>query len=88
MLIACRWVTDLVDHWGLRLFLGTGLCAVIMYFGDRFLLLQCGVLKVTVVEFSPLWLAASAASVILDLGLLWFLFFRKQLHPTQRKLVR
>ena len=88
MLIACRWVTDLVDHWGLRQLLGTGLCVIVLYFGDRFLLLQCGVLKVAVVEFSPLWLAASVASVILDLGLLWFLFFRKQLHPTQRTLVR
>ena len=88
MLIACRWATDLVDHWGLRLFLGTGLCVVVMYFGDRFILLQCGVLKVAVSDFSPLWLAAAVVSVILDLGLLWFLFFRKQLHPAQRTLVR
>ena len=88
MLIACKWATDLVGHWGLRLFLGTGLCVVVMYFGDRFILLQCGVLKVAVTAFSPLWLAAAVVSVILDLGLLWFLFFRKQLHPAQRTLVR
>ena len=88
MLITCKWVTDVVDHWGLRQLLGTGLCVMVLYFGDRFLLLQCGIFAVAVVEFSPLWLAASAACVILDLGLLWFLFFRKQLHPTQRTLVR
>ena len=88
MLIACRWVTDLLEHSGLRLFLGTGLCIVVMYFGDCFLLLQCGVLAVAVTDFSPLWLAAAVVSVILDLGLLWFLFFRKQLHPGQRTLVR
>ena len=88
MLIACRWVTDLVEHWGLRLFLGTSLCAIVPYCADRVLLLQCGVFAVAVAELSPLWLAASVVSVMLDLGLLWFLFCRKQLHPTQRTLVR
>eukprot|EP00435_Cladocopium_sp_Y103_P039428 s376_g10.t1 len=87
LLIACRWASDLVEHSGLRLFFGTGLCSIVMYFEDRFLLLQCGVLAAAVAKFSPLWLAASLLSVILDLGLLWFLFFRKQLHPTQRTLV-
>ena len=89
MLIACRWVTDHVEHFCERLFVGTVLCTGVMYFGDRLVLLQCGIFTVAVEQFSPLWLAASIASVILYLGLLWFLFpQRKQLHPTQRTLVR
>ena len=88
MLIACRWVADLVEHCGVRLFLGTGLCIVVMYFVDHFLLLQYGVLAVAVTRCSPLWLAASVLSSILDVGLLWLLFFRKELHPTQRTLGR
>lgn len=63
----------------------------VLYLCDCLILSQRAILTVTMVKFSPLWLGALVVSVLLDFGLVWFLFFWKQ-HPstsqTQRALVR
>ena len=62
MLIACRWVTDLVEHSGRRLFLGTGLhCRNV--FWRSFSYSSPGQLAVAVATVSPVWRSQRPFSV-------------------------
>lgn len=90
-LITCKWVVDRVPDGKLRWISGTCLCSMVLYLCDCLILSQRAILTVTMVKFSPVWLGVLVVSVLLDFGLVWFLFFWKQ-HPstsqTQRALVR
>eukprot|EP00435_Cladocopium_sp_Y103_P017955 s1668_g4.t1 len=87
-LITCNCVMELVPDGKYRWISGTCLCAMVLYLCDCIMLTQRAILTVTMAKFSPWWLCALVVSVLLDFWLVWFLFFQKQLHPTQRALVR
>lgn len=82
-LLTCKWVMDRVPDEKLRLISGTCLCSIVLYLCDSLVLIQRAILTVTVVKASPVWLCALVVTVLIDIGLVWFLFFRKP--PSQSR---
>ena len=88
LLLACRYVTELVEPGAWRMLLGTIVCSLLGIIGDQLILAERAILAVVMLKFSWLWLAASLAGIMLQLCLLWCFFLRKPVFPTQRKLLR
>ena len=87
LLIACSYATEFVSHAASRMALCCCLASFLLYLGDNLILIQRALLVCTMVQFSPLWLASFIASMLLEL-LGWYVFFKKHVAPSQRRLLR
>lgn len=88
VLLACDWVSQVVSEPPVRWCLGSCLCACILFLSDAHIDLERGMLMVAAMKQSPVWLMGIMVSLIFDLWLVWFFFFRKRHQNHPRMLVR
>ena len=87
LLMICSYASGFVpDTVASRMVLCWGMATVVMYVVDSCILAQRALLVCTMLKFSPFWLASLIASVLLELWLIWFIYFKKQPDPAQRML--